>query len=522
MPISSPNKGEKEDAFIARCMGDDGMVSEFPDNDQRAAVCYSAWRKRDNCRLVMLKATTGAFRVETFNGAEHIVLPTVALMEGVFQGILADTPEFVSADVLMSAAQTWNGRPVMLDHPEKRGVKVSANLPDVLEESVGSIFNARVKDKKLHLEAWINEERLTARGDAGATVLAALKNGETVEVSVGGYVDIDYASGEYEGQTYGAVWLNIYSDHLALLPIGMTGACSVEQGCGAPRLNEGNNMMSELKVRACTCTNTPCKCGTPVLYGEQIVALRSGLGLLQEGELSDSDRRVALKAALQEKEPEEYCYIICVYTSEFIYETYEGFYRRTYSIDPSGVVTLGEEAELVRPETAFVPVRVNQKEPNMATKEKVDKLIANTASAFTEDDRAFLEAQSDDILDKMTPLEVAPVEPPPITASEEEVPPATAEEFLAKAPSEIRSVLEEGLNLQRAARDELIQRLSNNKRCEFTKQELEVLELKVLRRLDKLATPDDFAGRGGPRSVIRAEESNTVPAPPPLFPKAVA
>lgn len=35
--------GESEDVFISRCMGDDQMVKEFPDQDQRAAVCYAQW-----------------------------------------------------------------------------------------------------------------------------------------------------------------------------------------------------------------------------------------------------------------------------------------------------------------------------------------------------------------------------------------------------------------------------------------------------------------------------------------------
>lgn len=37
--------GESENEFISRCMGDDQMVKEFPDQDQRAAVCYAQWKK---------------------------------------------------------------------------------------------------------------------------------------------------------------------------------------------------------------------------------------------------------------------------------------------------------------------------------------------------------------------------------------------------------------------------------------------------------------------------------------------
>ncbi len=43
MPIPKPDKGEKEQSFIARCMGDKNM-QEYP-QDQRAAICYGEWEK---------------------------------------------------------------------------------------------------------------------------------------------------------------------------------------------------------------------------------------------------------------------------------------------------------------------------------------------------------------------------------------------------------------------------------------------------------------------------------------------
>ena len=43
-----PYSGEEESEFISRCIGDSKMNSEFPDEKQRAAVCYSYWRKRND------------------------------------------------------------------------------------------------------------------------------------------------------------------------------------------------------------------------------------------------------------------------------------------------------------------------------------------------------------------------------------------------------------------------------------------------------------------------------------------
>ena len=47
MPIPKPKDGEKEDDFIARCMSNKTMKEEFPDNDQRLAVCFQKWKDKD-------------------------------------------------------------------------------------------------------------------------------------------------------------------------------------------------------------------------------------------------------------------------------------------------------------------------------------------------------------------------------------------------------------------------------------------------------------------------------------------
>lgn len=45
MPIPQPKKGEPSKVFMQRCMSSDVMQKEFPDQKQRAAVCYSTLRK---------------------------------------------------------------------------------------------------------------------------------------------------------------------------------------------------------------------------------------------------------------------------------------------------------------------------------------------------------------------------------------------------------------------------------------------------------------------------------------------
>lgn len=45
MPIPKPKEGESQNDFMSRCMS--AMSSEFSDEKQRSAVCYSTFRKKE-------------------------------------------------------------------------------------------------------------------------------------------------------------------------------------------------------------------------------------------------------------------------------------------------------------------------------------------------------------------------------------------------------------------------------------------------------------------------------------------
>lgn len=51
MPIPTPESGEDQSKFISRCMADDVMMSEYSDQSQRAAVCHTAWKKKESTNL---------------------------------------------------------------------------------------------------------------------------------------------------------------------------------------------------------------------------------------------------------------------------------------------------------------------------------------------------------------------------------------------------------------------------------------------------------------------------------------
>ncbi len=46
MPLPKPKSGESQDKFVSRCMSNAQVKKDFPDKDQRLAVCFSQFRKK--------------------------------------------------------------------------------------------------------------------------------------------------------------------------------------------------------------------------------------------------------------------------------------------------------------------------------------------------------------------------------------------------------------------------------------------------------------------------------------------
>lgn len=48
MPIPKPNKDEKSKDFVARCMGNETMKKDYPDNNQRVAICLGQTKEKNS------------------------------------------------------------------------------------------------------------------------------------------------------------------------------------------------------------------------------------------------------------------------------------------------------------------------------------------------------------------------------------------------------------------------------------------------------------------------------------------
>lgn len=184
---------------------------------------------------------TSQLRTDMFEGKDFLVVPVIALVQGVLQSMNSDSPELALAEEFGRIPAAWNGRPIVMNHPVVDGIPVSANSPKVLETvQFGWIFNAALDGEKLKVEAWLDVEKVKALGGEIATTVQRIQDGQIVEVSTGLFTGVEEIDGEYDGKEYEGIWRNIIPDHLAFLSEGLIGACSVDDGCGTPRTNSAN------------------------------------------------------------------------------------------------------------------------------------------------------------------------------------------------------------------------------------------------------------------------------------------
>ena len=177
--------------------------------------------------------------VETkqFDGRDFYVVPVVLICEGVHNGV------YYSCEELGNLAEGWNGRPVTRNHPvqvvslddgSEVEIPISANNPTVHEkQTIGKLFNVFFESPKLKGEAWIDIEKAKA---VAPDVIELLEAEAQIEVSTGMFQFENSENGVWNNEDYSCVAHEIRPDHLAFLP-DQKGACSWEDGGGAPRIN---------------------------------------------------------------------------------------------------------------------------------------------------------------------------------------------------------------------------------------------------------------------------------------------
>lgn len=167
--------------------------------------------------------------IRDLEGRPHYVVPAVMIVEGVLNG--SHGPIFYPADELRKSARAWNGKPVVVYHPDMYSDGLAGNPQVFNRQKVGTIFNVRYDNRRLRAEAWIDVERVAS---VDGRIRQAILSRRTMEVSTGLMLEAVSNSGSYGGRSYELVAQNLQPDHLAILP-DQIGACSIADGAGLVR-----------------------------------------------------------------------------------------------------------------------------------------------------------------------------------------------------------------------------------------------------------------------------------------------
>lgn len=476
------------------------------------------------------------------NNEEYLVVPAVIISEGVLHSANSEEPELALQEEFGKFPGGWNGRPVFVEHPKVDGVYVSAShSQEIFNSSIGWLFNTQVSDGKLKTEAWINLSKVNTMGGKIKETVDRISSGELTELSTGLFAEIEPASGTFNGREYAGIWRGIVPDHLAFLS-SSTGACSIADGCGAPRINCSGK--TKCQCGGCMSKTNEKQDDPKVLEKKEELSLYQKalgfFGFTARSKLSDKDLREALSIALTDKLGDSdygyYYHITDVFKDNVVYYHGGTHYRRSFEYS-NNKVTLGDDVERVRPETQFVAATEGVKQ--MDKEKVVSDLIANEGTNFTEDDKTWLLALEEDQLTKLTPKvnegkgssesdddgkeekekkEVksnAQVEAPKVQEVSKKK--LSVNEYIEDAPAEIREVLADGINLRAQKRRTLTEGIKANKANTFTDEELNSMSMQSLEKLAGLAVQGDFSGRGGPRTPEARMNENDPPPPPKVF-----
>lgn len=371
-------------------------------------------------------------RRESLDGRSYYVSPVVMIVEGVHNG--SSGPVYYSSEELAKFPEVWNGKPVVIYHPDLEGKPVSACSPAIFEkQTVGTLFNTAFSGGKLKSEIWMDIEK-TMKIDP--RVIHMLEDGAILEVSTGLFTEEDEeANGVWNGEKYSRVAYGIRPDHLAILP-DQVGACSVQDGAGTPRINA--ERFNDLK------------------FGLRLFELRSSVVSVVANELSNSELAEKLFDKLVSAHTVEDKYQIWiedVYADKVIYGV-DGkgpLIMRGFTVEDENVI-LDLGFKYVDRKVSYFPV-ANEEELNMGT-EKKEAPVASEAVVHKE-------------------------------KSPEKI--LTLEEFLETAPESFRADLREGLQLHRERKSDLVDALVKNEHCDFTVEELQGKPVTELQKLFNLS-----------------------------------
>lgn len=511
----------------------------------------------------------------THNAREYLIAPCAMIVEGVLNGGLVTGEEIQACQwngipVVITHPTDASGQAISANAPE---VLAQYGVGQVFRTQYATATVHGAARRRAQAELWIDVDRVAQLGGEAQQSLTMLETQTPLEVSTAFFSEDEQATGSFHGTPYHRIHHHLRADHLALLPNAI-GACNWRDGCGAPRINQARCGCATCEERAimpqepetgwrrfvavlreflsdeeAPVSPCPARRAAVTINGYFVadrmhqeacaMARRLPTPPLSTNQ-TDTDLREAIYGALAR---EMDTYVTPLYldgvdatAQTFTYRCGEQLKQRGWTLDDAGVLTLLPGEQDVQRVTTYLPVGPpepaddnpsdmggmlmdNQaKEMTMPAtaviKRRVDALIANEGTRWTEDDRHMLEAQDEAFLIR---LEAQPREMPAMVARL----PETVGEAIATLPAHLQEPMAAMAQEYETRKNAAVTLLVANKQSPFSAEELQAMTAQRLEQLVAMAgiavphapLVTNYAGQGFPH--IRAIPEEELPPPPP-------
>jgi hypothetical protein len=322
----------KDGDYCVHKVNDDGSKGELvhchgTDEAKAQAQMRALYASKNQSVIVdPSRLFTNKFRTVSNDGRDFIVVSGIPAREQVMNTYL------VPGDELARSIRGWNGVPITISHPTLNDGSANVPAPDVA--IIGRFYNAAWENegRRMSGEYWIDVAE-AGKYTEGQAILNKVKAGEVLETSTGYWAEDENHPGEFGGRQYKTIHRNLLPDHIAVFSTGVSGACSIKDGCGVNR-NAG-------VVQNCA------ECGECPFHNEsmdqKMQSIRNTFYI--KFRQTDNPQMNPLSSD---------CYIREIYDSYVIVEEGTDIYKVAYTQDEAGGYSFADRGQWARVKLEYV------------------------------------------------------------------------------------------------------------------------------------------------------------------------
>lgn len=400
------------DKWVVKSKDGSQQLGEYDTEDaakKRLAQIEEFKRASNKLQVNVLTTINAASNIseQIINGDEHIIIKNAVpiIDDIVLNGGLYPGPE------IERTYQGMNDKFVPYGHPMVNGAYVSASCPMAIPDyHVGAYqTNASRSGEKTLVDIKINKP-YAERSEKGQELLSRIKalmdnaeGAEPIHVSTGLLLNREQSTGQSKGKKYTWIARNMEWDHLAILPPGVPGAGTPDDGVGIFATNGEEIERVTVNLEEST---VPDDSANKINYKSW---LHKAINYItNKSDLSFDNITEQIRSQLkQETGPDVWPYIVAVYDDRAGFEIDGQLYQQFYIVEDDVVKLVGERVKAVY-KTELEPVKSTEGDISMTNEElqaavaEATKLAVNEALKPVQEKLDSVTAELTDVKGKLT------------------------------------------------------------------------------------------------------------------------